>query len=51
MHIFERGAHGVGLGMTDAALAEWPGLLSNWLRLRGLLSPPEGAPGRGGAGN
>jgi acetyl esterase/lipase len=51
MHIFERGPHGVGLGMTDAALAEWPGLLSNWLRLRGLLSPPAGTSGRGRAGN
>jgi acetyl esterase/lipase len=40
MHIFERGAHGVGLGMTDAALAAWPELLSAWLRQRGLLTPP-----------
>jgi acetyl esterase/lipase len=38
MHIFERGPHGVGLGMTDPALAEWPRLLANWLRVRGLLT-------------
>jgi acetyl esterase/lipase len=41
LHIFERGPHGVGLGMSDPALAAWPELLSNWLRLRGLLSPPQ----------
>ena len=51
MHIFERGPHGVGLGMTDAALAEWPGLLSNWLRMRGLLNPPAAIAGPGRRGN
>lgn len=49
MHIFERGPHGVGLGMTDATLAAWPTLLSNWLRQRGLLTGPL-APARGAAG-
>lgn len=48
MHIFERGPHGVGLGMTDATLAAWPTLLSNWLRQRGLLTAPP-APARGAA--
>jgi len=38
MHIFERGPHGVGLAMNDPALAEWPRLLANWLRVRGLLT-------------
>ena len=47
MHIFERGPHGVGLGMTDPALAVWPELLSNWLRQRGLLTPPASRAGRG----
>ena len=52
MHIFERGPHGVGLGMTDPALAAWPTLLSNWLRQRGLLTAPPAparaaGPGRG----
>jgi len=37
MHIFEPGAHGVGLGMNDPVLAAWPPLLSTWLRRRGLL--------------
>ena len=39
MHIFEKGPHGVGLAMNDAALAEWPTLLITWLRGRGLLAP------------
>jgi acetyl esterase/lipase len=37
MHIFEKGPHGVGLGNTDPALAEWPILLGRWLRTRGLV--------------
>jgi acetyl esterase/lipase len=38
MHIFEKGQHGLGLGLGDAALSEWPKLLENWLRARGLLA-------------
>ena len=37
MHVFKDGAHGSGLGMQNPALAEWPGLLANWLRASGLL--------------
>jgi acetyl esterase/lipase len=37
MHIFEKGPHGVGLGMTDSALAQWPVLLAKWLHTRGLV--------------
>jgi acetyl esterase/lipase len=37
MHIFEKGPHGVGLDLKDPALGEWPTLLANWLRGRGLL--------------
>lgn len=37
MHVFERGPHGVGLAIEDPTLGEWPVLLTNWLRLRGLL--------------
>jgi hypothetical protein len=37
MHIFQRGPHGVGLGMDDFALAEWPGLLANWLRVNSFI--------------
>lgn len=44
MHLFEKGFHGAGMGLSDASLSAWPTLLMNWLRQRGLLSPP--APGR-----
>jgi acetyl esterase/lipase len=37
MHIFEKGAHGVGLANDDAALSEWSALLANWLRGRGIV--------------
>ena len=36
MHIFENGPHGVGLALGDPALGAWPGLLTTWLRGRGL---------------
>lgn len=39
MHIFENGYHGVGMGLTDPALGQWPTLLATWLRTRGLLTP------------
>jgi len=38
MHIFENGPHGVGLALGDPALSQWPALLTNWLRGRGLLT-------------
>ena len=38
LHIFEKGPHGVGLDLADPALGEWPALLANWLRSRGLLA-------------
>jgi len=44
MHIFENGPHGVGMGLNDAALAQWPSLLAAWLRARGLLTPVTAAP-------
>jgi acetyl esterase/lipase len=37
MHIFEKGAHGVGLANDDVALSEWSTLLANWLRVRGVV--------------
>jgi acetyl esterase/lipase len=37
LHVFQNGAHGSGLAQQDPALAEWPRLLANWLRLRGLV--------------
>jgi acetyl esterase/lipase len=36
LHIFENGPHGVGLALGDSALSQWPVLLTNWLRGRGL---------------
>jgi acetyl esterase/lipase len=38
MHIFQDGRHGVGLDLDDPVLGQWPTLLSNWLRGRGLLT-------------
>ncbi len=40
MHIFENGPHGVGMALSDPALSQWPTLLLNWLRARGLLARP-----------
>lgn len=37
MHVFEKGAHGVGLANDDVALSEWSTLLANWLRGRKLI--------------
>lgn len=37
LHIYEQGAHGVGLAPTNATLSSWPGRLADWLRGRGLL--------------
>jgi len=37
MHIFETGPHGVGLAANDVALGEWSHLLTNWLRVNGLI--------------
>jgi acetyl esterase/lipase len=55
LHVFEPGVHGVGLAMGDATLRQWPELLSQWLRQRGLLTAPTAPPGaaapaRGGRG-
>jgi acetyl esterase/lipase len=37
LHVFKDGRHGTGLGLTDAALSEWPKLLANWLRGSGFV--------------
>jgi acetyl esterase/lipase len=39
IHIFAHGSHGSGLGSGNASLDQWPNLLENWLRDRGLLTP------------
>ena len=46
MHIFAHGHHGSGLGGGNPALDEWPVLLENWLRDRGVLSVDANATGR-----
>ena len=45
IHIFAHGSHGSGLGMGNASLDQWPNLLENWLRDRGLLAVDVGAVG------
>jgi acetyl esterase/lipase len=37
MHVFEKGAHGVGLANDNPALSAWSSLLANWLRGRGVI--------------
>ena len=37
LHIFANGRHGLGLGMTDAALSAWPSLLRTWLEGLGII--------------
>ena len=37
LQIYERGAHGLGVGKTDPVFATWPGLCESWLRGRGML--------------
>jgi acetyl esterase/lipase len=37
MHVFEKGAHGVGLANDNVALSTWSTLLANWLRLHGIV--------------
>jgi dipeptidyl aminopeptidase/acylaminoacyl peptidase len=37
LHIYERGAHGVGLAPQDAVLSSWSARLADWLKVRGLL--------------
>lgn len=37
-HLFERGGHGYGMTKPDNPVtASWPGLLENWLKLRGVI--------------
>jgi acetyl esterase/lipase len=37
LHVFEKGAHGVGLANDMPALAPWSSLLATWLRGRGAI--------------
>ena len=40
LHVFEKGPHGFGLDFQDPVLGQWPLLLANWMRSRGLLDAP-----------
>jgi acetyl esterase/lipase len=37
LHIYEPGAHGVGLALSSPALGTWPLLLEKWLAVRGII--------------
>lgn len=41
LHVFEHGAHGVGLATFDPILSKWPELLAAWLRSHGWLTRKE----------
>jgi len=41
IHIFEAGQHGSGMGGSNRALSQWPQLLQEWMRNRGLLPDPQ----------
>lgn len=42
LHLYERGAHGFGMGANDPVLSGWPAQCAAWLGGRGFLSPPGG---------
>ncbi len=37
LHIYEKGRHGLGLGLNDPAFATWPQHCIRWLRGRGMI--------------
>jgi len=37
LHVFEKGAHGVGLANDNPSLSPWSSLLATWLRGRGVI--------------
>ncbi len=41
LHIYEKGAHGVGLASKDPVLSTWSGRLADWLKVRGYLNKPK----------
>jgi acetyl esterase/lipase len=41
MHIFQHGAHGAGLALTNPQLNVWPDLLIKWMRERGYAANPQ----------
>ncbi len=47
LHIFQRGAHGLGLAPHDPNMGQWPRLLVDWIRRGGWLTDAETVPVRG----
>lgn len=41
LHIYEKGVHGVGLGVGRGAVSAWPEQLAGWLKTRSLLAPDQ----------
>jgi acetyl esterase/lipase len=41
LHIFEKGAHGLGLGRAGMAFARWPDLCTAWLETRKIIGKKE----------
>ena len=37
LHLYERGAHGFGLGRGDPVLSTWPARCADWLKIRGFV--------------
>ena len=37
LHVYEHGAHGVGLGGSDPVLSTWPATCAAWMKERGFL--------------
>jgi acetyl esterase/lipase len=37
LHIFEKGRHGLGMGMGEPGFSAWPGLCETWLKGQGFL--------------
>ncbi|MFM1997439.1 MAG: hypothetical protein RLZZ111_1826 [Planctomycetota bacterium] len=47
LHVYERGAHGVGFALGDPVLSTWPDHLADWLRDRGFLAVATRVPVKG----
>ena len=39
IHVYERGAHGIGLARDQGPMSEWTARAADWLAARGLLAP------------
>ncbi len=47
LHVFPRGAHGLGLARdAEGSVSAWPDLLEEWLAGEGFIDSPEEAPGK-----